>query len=251
MARTRLELRRLLDPRPHEVARFRPIRDAVSVPLAELPERAAELPPKCDPVAVAAAGELLAETRSALARLGRDSAPAMFDYASEPPASVGRLWRPSEFLEALITGSSPGKALELGCGAGRNAVYLASLGWRVHAVDRLPDALDRARRLERAVQAAVEPVTWICADLRTAWRPLNDSDFIVMSRFWNLQIVRRAAQWLKPGGRLLVEAVGGVAAGTLPATTELALPPTLEVVLLAHGEDARQPAIRLLATKTQ
>lgn len=41
----------------------------------------------------------------------------------------------------------PGRAHELGCGEGRQAVWLATQGWRVSAVDFSPVAIDRARRL--------------------------------------------------------------------------------------------------------
>jgi SAM-dependent methyltransferase len=52
------------------------------------------------------------------------------------------------------TGADPGRALDLGCGPGRNAVYLAGLGFEVHAVDLSPEALGWAR--ERARAAGVD-----------------------------------------------------------------------------------------------
>ena len=55
-----------------------------------------------------------------------------------------------------------GRALDIACGAGRNALYLAALGYEVDAVDIAPYALERAR------QAAAERglvVNWIAADL--------------------------------------------------------------------------------------
>ena len=56
----------------------------------------------------------------------------------------------------------PGRALDLGCGEGRNAVWLAEQGWQVTAVDFSEVGLDKARRLaaNRNVQ-----VSWVLADV--------------------------------------------------------------------------------------
>jgi SAM-dependent methyltransferase len=59
-------------------------------------------------------------------------------------------------------GLSPGRALDIGCGSGRDSVHLARRGWRVTAVDFVDSALDSARR--RAAEANVE-VNWIQADV--------------------------------------------------------------------------------------
>lgn len=56
---------------------------------------------------------------------------------------------------------APGRALDLGCGAGRNALYLASLGFEVDAVDLSPVAVAWAR--ERAAGAGVE-ARFVCGD---------------------------------------------------------------------------------------
>jgi SAM-dependent methyltransferase len=58
--------------------------------------------------------------------------------------------------------SSPGRALDIGCGTGRDAVYLASRGWTVTGVDGVPQAVSAARR--RAAAAGVD-VTWILGDV--------------------------------------------------------------------------------------
>ena len=61
-------------------------------------------------------------------------------------------------LVALVEGPDalpPGRALDLGCGTGTNAVYLASHGWSVTAIDLVGRALAAARR--RAAAAGVEP----------------------------------------------------------------------------------------------
>jgi SAM-dependent methyltransferase len=52
--------------------------------------------------------------------------------------------------------STPGRALDLGCGTGRDAVHLASRGWTVTAVDAVPQALDAARRRAESAGAAVD-----------------------------------------------------------------------------------------------
>ncbi|MET8404343.1 class I SAM-dependent methyltransferase [Streptomyces sp900116325] len=59
-------------------------------------------------------------------------------------------------LVALVAGHGglpPGRALELGCGTGTNAIYLARHGWEVAAVDLIDRAVDQAR--EKAAEAGV------------------------------------------------------------------------------------------------
>lgn len=66
-----------------------------------------------------------------------------------------------EFWGRILDGPDglpPGRALDIGCGSGRDAVHLAKRGWRVTAVDLVPSALDSAR--ERAAETNVE-VDWI------------------------------------------------------------------------------------------
>jgi SAM-dependent methyltransferase len=71
-------------------------------------------------------------------------------------------------LTTLIEGPDAlpvGNALDIGCGGGRDARYLAHHGWAVTGVDVVPRALDRARR--RAHQAGVS-VRWVQADITAA-----------------------------------------------------------------------------------
>ena len=56
----------------------------------------------------------------------------------------------------------PGRALDVGCGSGRDAVYLAKRGWQVTAVDLVDAAIARAR--QRAAQEGVD-VEWIIGDV--------------------------------------------------------------------------------------
>ena len=68
---------------------------------------------------------------------------------------VPELWRPLfEGTDAI----EPGRALDIGCGSGPDAVHLAGRGWDVTAVDVVDKALERAR--QRAVEEGVE-VRWV------------------------------------------------------------------------------------------
>jgi SAM-dependent methyltransferase len=68
-------------------------------------------------------------------------------------------------LSALIEGPGAlpaGRALDLGCGTGTQAVYMAQKNWEVTAIDAVPRPLSRARA--RANRAGVS-VDWILADV--------------------------------------------------------------------------------------
>ena len=71
-----------------------------------------------------------------------------------------QIWsgRANAGLVARVEGMTPGRALDLGCGEGGDAVWLAEQGWQVTAVDISQTALGRARELaQRAgVEAAIE-----------------------------------------------------------------------------------------------
>ena len=60
---------------------------------------------------------------------------------------------PPPEVQALVAGLPPGRALDLGCGYGRTAIYLAQHGWQVVGVDFVPQAITEARR--RAEMAGV------------------------------------------------------------------------------------------------
>jgi SAM-dependent methyltransferase len=80
--------------------------------------------------------------------------------ASELVWSAG----PNQFVAAELSGLPPGRALDLACGEGRNAIWLARQGWQVTAVDFAQAGLDKGRMLAEALDVA-----WVCADA-TAWQ---------------------------------------------------------------------------------
>jgi SAM-dependent methyltransferase len=113
---------------------------------------------------------------------------------------------PNRFLVAEVAGLPPGRALDLACGAGRNAVWLAEQGWTVTAADFSDVGLENARRL--AAERGVE-VEWLQADLRQ-WQPPGLAFDLVVVLYLQLPAEERrlvlaaAAAAVAPGGTLLV-----------------------------------------------
>ncbi len=95
------------------------------------------------------------------------------------------------------------EALDLACGAGRNALYLARLGYRVDALDIAEAALERARQ---AASNAGLAVSWSCRDLDQGLpRGLGTYDLILLIRYLDLSLVSAAVERLRPGGYLISE----------------------------------------------
>jgi SAM-dependent methyltransferase len=113
---------------------------------------------------------------------------------------------PSRFLVAEVAGLRPGAALDLACGAGRNAVWLAEQGWQVTAADFSGVALRMARSLAARRRTAVD---WIEADL-LAWTPPVRAYDLVCVLYLQLPaperrtVLARAAGAVRDGGTLLV-----------------------------------------------
>ncbi len=118
------------------------------------------------------------------------------------------IWKaePNRFLVEELDALPPGRALDLACGEGRNAVWLASKGWRVTGADFSRAGLAKAQRL--ATDRGVE-VTWVEADV-VEWRPPTASFDLVVVMYLHLlaeqrrQALAHAAAALAPGGVLLV-----------------------------------------------
>jgi SAM-dependent methyltransferase len=110
---------------------------------------------------------------------------------------------PSAWLTRQAEALAPGRALELACGLGHNAVWLAQQGWEVDAVDVSHVGLAHARVLAERCGCAVN---WILADLDEFAVPAERYDLVLVFRFLErdrLPGLIEAA--LKPGGVLLYE----------------------------------------------
>lgn len=102
------------------------------------------------------------------------------------------------------TATQPPRALDLACGAGRNAFYLAESGYLVDAIDVSAEALARARGSDRA---AAQRIQWIEHDLDHGLPPdLPLYDLAIIIRYLDIDLARLAACQLRPGGILVCEA---------------------------------------------
>jgi SAM-dependent methyltransferase len=115
---------------------------------------------------------------------------------------------PNEFLVAACQPIPPGRALSLGEGEGRNAVYLASRGFAVTAVDGSAVGLRKAEEL--AASRGVK-LTTVVADLATYAIAPGSWDLMI-SIFCHLPpairqpLYRQVVDGLRPGGVLILEA---------------------------------------------
>ncbi len=117
-----------------------------------------------------------------------------------------RVWsgEPNDALTVEVEGMRPGRALDVGCGEGADAVWLAGRGWAVTGLDPSGVALARAR--SAAAAAGVE-VSWVHGVL--ADEDLPRGAFDLVSVFYPaLELadapVARLAELVAPGGTLLV-----------------------------------------------
>jgi SAM-dependent methyltransferase len=115
---------------------------------------------------------------------------------------------PNRWVAAELGDLPPGTALDVACGEGRNAIWLARRGWRVTGLDFSAVGLRRAAELaERAGVAAA--TSWVRGDAADGEYPEGPFDAVILAY---LQLaaparraaVRRAASVLAPGGVLLV-----------------------------------------------
>lgn len=122
-----------------------------------------------------------------------------------------RAWEPSPWVREHISLLPPhGRACDLACGSGRNAVFLALQGRPVLGVDILPDALLQARALARAATTPPATVSFRLGDLtdpgtvRRLLRP-GSLQTILCVRYLDRSLWPRMAEALAPGGVLVHE----------------------------------------------
>ena len=139
-------------------------------------------------------------------------------------AAAEQIWsgEPNGALVAEASGLAPGRALDVGCGEGADALWLARRGWQVTALDVSRVALARA---QQAADRAGLPVTWVRSGLVEAALPAGTYDLVSAQYPALLRTPDRAAERallgaVAPGGTLLVvhhDVQDGLASGFDPA----------------------------------
>ena len=165
---------------------------------------------------------------------------------------------PDDWLVEQVSGLQPGRALELACGLGHNAIWLALQGWRVDAVDISPPGLASAAQLAQIYAARVN---WIAADLDEFMPAEHAYDVVIVFRFLDrVRLPALVQQALRPGGRLIYETFTAAhidrpnshMKNSAFALQPLELPrmfPQFEVVSYAECALANRDVARLVAIK--
>ena len=188
---------------------------AGNIPHASLAERRTELPPRGTSILiVGASGDQAREAAAQVEAFGYTSvhwldAPLpSVEGGSDERGSGARLWRPAEFLEAVLPRLretvSGGRVLDLAAGTGREAVFLALHGFDVEAMDNDRGILVRAEALAArngvGIRATVRNL-----ERRDPALPAEAYEVITVFRFLHRPLFPAIARALVPGGFLVYE----------------------------------------------
>lgn len=215
----------LLDVRPETAFEACHRVGAVNIPLESLAERIHELPPREKRLTVFDVCQTRAAwARSRLRARGRQKIDVVHGEAwlAGGPTACGpahdRLWEPHGLLiEAVevareLWGAVEGRtALDIACGSGRDATYLALAGFSVTGWDVLPDALDRCRQTARRCGTLVRTE---CRDVErepmsravsTSDMNASQFDLICCFNYLHRPLMAWIAQSVRPGGLVVYE----------------------------------------------
>jgi SAM-dependent methyltransferase len=135
--------------------------------------------------------------------------PTPREFWEDRYAGAAQIWsgRVNRVVADVAAALPPGRALDLGCGEGGDALWLAAAGWTVTGVDISPTAIARARA---AAAAAGLDAEFVVSDLST-WSTPERFDLVTASFLHAAEvplprdeILRRARDLVAPGGGLLV-----------------------------------------------
>ncbi len=143
---------------------------------------------------------------------------------------------------AEAEGLAPGRALDVGCGEGGDAFWLADRGWQVDGVDVSQVALDRAAARAREAGPEIESrITWTQRDL-LSWAPPEATYDLVTVSFVHMDGGDRSSVYaglagaVVPGGSFLVGAHSPLDIGVVPRPPDPSLYFTAEDVAAELGD---------------
>ena len=112
------------------------------------------------------------------------------------------LGEPAPFLFECRRHLPPGRALDLACGLGANALYLAEEGYRVEAFDW---SLEGLRKLEAAAKEKGRGIGAVACDVTRYPLPRGRYDVLLSFRFLDRALWPSMVEALRPGGALVIE----------------------------------------------
>lgn len=123
-------------------------------------------------------------------------------YRSEQRPAEDPEAEPTPLVVQTARRLAPGKALDLACGAGRNALWLAEQGWKVTALDGAPAAIEILQRRAAERGATVDARV---ADLEKGEFSIEPSawDLVVISYYLQRDLFEPAKRGVVPGGTLI------------------------------------------------
>lgn len=114
--------------------------------------------------------------------------------------------QPSAFLREIVeSGAWPplcGQALDIACGKGRNAIYLAQRGFAVTALDISPVALEEGRKRAQRQRLRID---WRTCDLEPAVIDHAGFDLLINFNYLQRSLFESMRQAVKPGGHVIFE----------------------------------------------
>ncbi|MGD2076845.1 MAG: class I SAM-dependent methyltransferase [Chloroflexota bacterium] len=116
-------------------------------------------------------------------------------------ADAGQPYPPHRLLVEHVTYLSGGSALDLACGRGQNAIWLAEIGYQVLGVDISPVALEAARH-QAALHDVAGRVIFQQVDLDRWTLPQSAFDLVIVFRFLDRRLFGPICDAVRPNGLL-------------------------------------------------
>lgn len=210
-----------IDARGFEAFQESHFKTATHLPWPELKQRMNELPARPAKLQLLADRLYLEEAHSFLTEKGYQIEWSLSDTAFQsllkksPGLAVSGtdsriLWSPSPLIKTFVTeyanqSSADTKplALDIGCGGGRDAVYLSMNGWDVTGIDHKKTVMQRAKQLASFHHQHVHWLT--CSVKEPGCLPSQPVDLIVIIRYLNRALFDNIKTLLKPNGYLVFQ----------------------------------------------